>query len=94
MSSEKFRIEVARHAQQELAVLEKENRLAILQAIQKFLSSRPFLPVKTRIKKMTGFDPVLYRLRVGDYRVYYRIQQQHVVVLGIVHKKDTKKWLK
>lgn len=57
-------------------------------------SSRPFLPVKTRIKKMSGFNPVLYRLLVGDYRVYYRIHQQNVVVLGILHKKDTKKWLK
>lgn len=86
MSSEKFRIEIGHHAQQELAAFSKENRLSILQAIQKFLPNRPFLPVKTRIKKMSGFNPVLYWLRVGDYRVYYRIHQQNVVVLAILHK--------
>lgn len=43
---------------------------------------------------MTGFIPPLYRLRVGDYRVYYRIAPPLVAVLAVLHKKDSDRWLK
>ena len=93
MSIGKFLIEFEREAQRDLERLEKENRLKILEEIQKYLSTTPFQPVKTRLKRMNGFKPTLYRLRVGDYRVYYRIKEQCVVILGVLHKKETERWL-
>ena len=50
--------------------------------------------MKTRVKLLIGFSLPLYRLRVGDYRVYYRVTLQHVVVLSVFHKKDSDRWLK
>ena len=94
MSIGKFLIEFEREAQRDLERLEKENRLKILEEIQKYLSTTPFQPVKTRLKRMNGFKPTLYRLRVGDYRVYYRIKEQCVVILGVLHKKETERWLR
>ena len=94
MTAGRFRIEFERHAQKDLEPLAKQTRLEILQAIQKYLPDRPFQPIKTRIKKMTGFSPTLYRLRIGDHRVYYRISDETVVILGILHKKESKRWLR
>jgi len=93
VSDGKFRIEFERHALRDLESVDKTSRLQILAEIQKYLSSTPYQAIKTRIKKMTGFSPNLYRLRVGDYRIYYRIHQQCVVILTILDKKDTQKWL-
>ena len=94
MSTGKFRIEIQKQAYRDLEALGKGDRLPILEEIQKYLSTAPFLPAKTRIKKMTGFNPTLYRLRIGDFRAYYRIQNQTVIILAILHKKETKRWLR
>ncbi len=94
MSGEKFLIQFNREAERDLEFLPKESRVRILEEIQRYLSTLPFRPVKTRIKRMSGFSPTLYRLRVGDYRVYYRICEQSVVILAMLHKKETKRWLK
>ena len=41
--------------------------------------------------------PVLFRRFIdcgcGDYRAYYRIVNDRVVVLAILHKKDSEGWL-
>lgn len=94
MNQDKFFIQIQRDAERELAALAKETRLTLLDAIQKYLSSSPYQPIKTRIKRMSGFNPTLYRLRVGDYRAYYRIDQQRVVILAVLHKKDAAKRLR
>ena len=94
MSPGRFRIEFERKTLRELESLEKEDRLNILEEIQRYLSDTPYRPIKTRIKRMSGFSPTLYRLRVGDFRVYYRTREQTVVVLAVLHKKDATKWLK
>lgn len=43
---------------------------------------------------MVGYNPPLYRLRSGDFRAYYRIISQDIVILAIIHKKDSEKILK
>jgi mRNA-degrading endonuclease RelE of RelBE toxin-antitoxin system len=61
---------------------------------QKYLELSPLPIGKTRIKKLTGFAPPLYRLRSGDFRAYYRIISKPIVILAITHKKDSEKLLK
>ena len=89
-----FTIEFAREAEREIKSLPAANARMILQEIQHRLSSEPFKVSKTRIKRLVGFTPPLYRLRVGDYRAYYRLVAQQVVVLTVLHKKDSERWLK
>jgi len=61
-------------------------------------------PIKTRIKnaieKRLMVDPVKYgdplrktlkvyrKLRVGDYRIVYRIENEYIFILGICHRKE------
>ncbi|MEW6324631.1 MAG: type II toxin-antitoxin system RelE/ParE family toxin [Nitrospirota bacterium] len=93
MSNGSFGIVFEQHARRDLESFPQDVRLSILEEIQKYLSHAPFQSVKTRIKRMNGFTPPLYRLRIGDYRVYYRIYQRQVVILTALHKKDSEKWL-
>ncbi len=89
-----FRIELAGGAERDLRQLPADVQRTILQGIHRWLTAAPFREIKTRLKRLTGFVPPLYRLRVGDYRVYYRIVADRVVVLALFHKKDSDRWLK
>ena len=89
-----YDVEFHRAAWKEILSLPAAARQTILDEISARLSTDPIRESKTRIKRMTGFIPPLYRLRVGDYRVYYRIAPPLVAVLAVLHKKDSYRWLK
>ena len=61
-----YRIEFEKAAQKFLEKQDKARRLQLYKAIYK-------LPSGTDIKKMKGYD--LYRLRVGNYRILYRVDE-------------------
>jgi mRNA interferase RelE/StbE len=42
------------------------------------------------VKKLTNFSPE-YRLRVGDYRILFEVEEQKVVIYRVVHRKDAYK---
>ncbi len=88
-----FRIELAGGAARDLQQLPAEVQHTVLREIRRWLGAFPFREIKTRIKKLSGFIPPPYRLRVGDYRVYYRILSDRVVVLALLHKKASDRWL-
>jgi len=75
---EPFTIEFAREAEREIRELPPADARIILQKIQSLLLSEPFKGSKIRIKRLVGFTQPLYRLRVGDYRAYYRIGTQQL----------------
>ena len=89
-----FRIELGPGAERDLHLLPNNIQRVVLTEMHLRLKSEPYRELKTRIKRLTGLLPPLYRLRVGDYRAYYRIMDDRVVVLAILHKKDTERWLK
>ena len=39
------------------------------------------------VKKLTNYTPE-YRLRVGDYRVLFEVEEDTVVVYRVLHRKD------
>ena len=39
------------------------------------------------VKRLTSFSPE-YRLRVGDYRVLFEVEERQVIVYRIKHRKD------
>ncbi len=90
----RFKVIFGPPAQQEIERLEIDSALQIAKDIKTYLEISPLPFGKTRIKKLTGFYPPLYRLRSGYFRVYYRIISGDVVILAITHKKDSEKFLK
>ena len=93
-AQKEFRVELSAGAVKDLGALPATTQRAVLAEITLRLRLEPYREIKTRIKRLTGMIPPLYRLRVGDYRVYYRIYQDRAVVLATLHKKDSERWLK
>ncbi len=62
-----YKIKFEKAAQKFLDKQDKNQRLRLYKAICK-------LPDGTNIKKLTGYN--LYRLRVGDYRILYMIDEE------------------
>lgn len=66
--------------------------------IKKHFSALEEDPFKNRsganIKKLKGFtNPFLYRLRVGDFRVIYNIQEKTVKITEIFRRGKGYNWL-
>ena len=74
--------------------LEIDDALQLAKDIKSYLETSPLPFGKTRIKKLTGFVPPLYRLRSGKFRAYYRIIYKEVIILAITQKKDSEKFLR
>ena len=94
MEGKKSKVLFSPSAQREIDALEAEDPLRLAKDIETYLETSPFPFGKVRIKKLAGFVPPLYRLRSGDFRVYYRIVSKEVVILAITDKKDSEKFLR
>ena len=78
-----YKIEITRKAQKSLAKLKKKQRDKIVQSIFD-LANDPC----SKAKKLKGREG--YRIRVGDYRVIYEIENDKIVVivLHIGHRRE------
>ncbi|MBI5588566.1 MAG: type II toxin-antitoxin system RelE/ParE family toxin [Deltaproteobacteria bacterium] len=52
------------------------------------------LPTGANIKKLKGFNPPLYRLRSGGYRVLYRIEGLVVTIMRVIDRKELERTIK
>ena len=63
-------------------------------AIEKHLRYEPMKVSKSRIKRLHGLSRPQYRLRVGDFRVFYDVSGTEVEVLAIIPKTKVEGWLR
>ena len=91
---EKFKIIYAKPVQKDVKKLEARRIDLLRKALQR-LADNPFPNIATGkiIKKLEIKEPT-YRLRVGEYRVVYRIATQKIIVLRIIHRKELEGELK
>ena len=68
-------------------------RAEVTGAIEKYLRHAPSATSKSRIKKLKGVDHPQYRLRVGEVRVFYDVDESVVEVVAIVPKSEAADWL-
>ncbi|MCU0723312.1 MAG: type II toxin-antitoxin system RelE/ParE family toxin [Planctomycetes bacterium] len=83
------RIVMDPRALSELGEVPVFHRRRVLDMIEQVLSQSPTVETRSRVKRMQdGFHPP-YRLRVGDYRVYYDVDEtQKTVHVLHVWKKE------
>ncbi len=62
-------------------------------AIETYLRHTPMTFGRSRIKLIRGMERLLYRLRVGDLRVFYRVREERVIGLAVVPKSRASSWL-
>jgi mRNA-degrading endonuclease RelE of RelBE toxin-antitoxin system len=62
--------------------------------MERHLRHEPTKESKSRIRRLCGIDNPDYRLRVGDYRVFYAIDEdkRRVVLLRVMHKDLTRSY--
>ena len=78
---------------EDLEPLRAFDRKAILDTIERVLTTTPTQLSKSRIKRLRGLDSPQYRLRVGEFRVFYDVADHLVYVLRILSKAAVAKYL-
>ena len=84
-----FRIRIRATAAAQLRRLRRVDAVAILDAIEMHLRHEPERTSRSRIKRLRGAQHATYRLRVGEYRVFYDVGDVEVGVLAVLHKRET-----
>jgi mRNA interferase RelE/StbE len=76
-------------AVKQLKGLRAFERAAVIDQIEKVLGVNPTLESKVSIKLLRQPAPTQYRLRVGDIRVFYDVDQQVVSIIQILSKQES-----
>jgi mRNA interferase RelE/StbE len=84
-----FRIVVRPSAAEQIRRLRRIDAVAILDAIETHLRYEPDRVSRSRIKRLRGRNTATYRLRVGEFRVFYDVVEAAVIVVAVLHKRDT-----
>jgi mRNA interferase RelE/StbE len=79
-------------AMKDLDKLSRFDVVTISDVMEECLRDEPAKESKSRIKRLKGISDPDYRLRVGDYRVFYSIDETEcrVNVLRVLHKDETR----
>ena len=89
-----YEIVLKRSAVADLDGLRKYDATQIADAMEKHLEHEPAKESKSRIRRLRGISHPDYRLRVGDYRVFYNVDDdaRRVEVLRVMHKDQTQSY--
>jgi mRNA interferase RelE/StbE len=69
--------------------IRRVDAVAIVDAIETHLRHEPDRVSRSRIKRLRGRRTATYRLRVGNFRIFYDVAEAEVVVIAVLHKRDT-----
>lgn len=90
----KFEVRISTSVLKELNSIDGQT-ISRIKTSLKELNEDPFLSrPKADIKKMKGFsNPDMFRLRVGDYRIVYTVDEKVVKITHILHRSSIYKRL-
>jgi mRNA interferase RelE/StbE len=85
-------IEVSEDAERQLGELTARERKTVLDAIETQLTWEPDSP--TRSRKLLRSNPLAaWELRVGEFRVFYNVTTEAVIVVALGRKKHNRLFL-
>ena len=83
-----FKVELTEAAIGDLRFLEKFEQRHLLEAIEQQLSLQPMTPTRNK-KRLRVNELSKWELRVGDFRVFYDVEENHALVrIKAVGRKD------
>lgn len=84
-----YQIEFAPRIEKQLKIIPADVRKKIFDRIEKLKN----IPRPENVEPLQGVDSGLFRIRQGDYRIVYSIQDKKLLVLivRIVHRKEVYK---
>ena len=85
-----YDIEFVREAEADLDAIKPFHRNRILDEIESQLTKAPMQTSRSRIKRLRSVDSPAYRLRVGEFRVFYDVDESErtVTVLRVLSKEQ------
>jgi mRNA-degrading endonuclease RelE of RelBE toxin-antitoxin system len=84
-----FDIVLKPEAEKDLRRLKRYHARQIMDAMDRHLRHEPDRTSSTTIKRLRGKQSTAYRLRVGEYRIFYDVHESSVQVARILHKEET-----
>ncbi len=81
-----FKVVFRPEAVRRLKAMKRFYAVAILDAIERHLREEPEKTSRTSIKRLRGHQETTFRLRAGDYRVFYDVIEDRVEIVQILHK--------
>lgn len=81
-----FTVQLTRAGARDLDRIPGTDRDRVVEDIRS-LTQSPLGP-PPRIKRLRGLSPSLLRLRSGDYRVLYRVDDALVTVMRVINRRD------
>jgi len=74
----------------DLPKIDAKNRGMIKRAIEDRLATQPETYGKPLQRTLKGY----WKLRVGDYRVVFKVSSDDILILGIIHRKEVYRLIK
>ncbi len=74
----------------DLPKIDVKNRDMIKRAIEDRLATQPETYGKPLRKTLKGY----WKLRVGDYRIVFKVSSNSILIFGIIHRKEVYKLVK
>jgi mRNA interferase RelE/StbE len=89
MPDANYTIDFAPRTEQQLNLIPKDIKKLIFERIDKLRTN----PRPENVEPLQGADKGLFRIRQGDYRIVYSIQDQKflVLIVRVVHRKEVYK---
>jgi mRNA interferase RelE/StbE len=89
----RYEIVLSPEAIEDLKSFRARDRAELKEAMEAHLRSEPTKTSRSRIKRLRGIARPGFRLRVGDFRVFYDVTEDEVQVLAVVLKSEAGSWL-
>ena len=90
----KYEVILKPAAVRDLNRIRKYDVVKILNAIERHLVREPRKESKSRIRRLRGKQPADYRLRVGDFRIFYAVEETAIHILRVMRKRETNSYYK
>ena len=68
----------------DLPRIDEKNKSMIKRAIEERLAMQPEIYGKPLQRTLKGY----WKLRVGEYRIVYKISKTEILILGIIHRRE------
>jgi mRNA interferase RelE/StbE len=83
-----YELRYSLEAVEELKRMRPYDRAAVMDQIDEVLAVNPTLESRARVKRLREPAPTGYRLRVGEFRIFYDVEESHVSIIRILSKED------
>ena len=70
-------------AKAQLRAIDQQTALRILRTLARYLAT-----LDGDVKRLQGTDPPEFRLRVGDYRLFFQEKEDGIEVMAVKHRRE------